>query len=121
MSLRSKASLGFALSIAAGIFVVWMTLNWAGSAQQGSALAFWGSLVAAFPAVRQMFANRPYSQAAQTTPTNEALRVIQVKVANQQVVNYVRFSWFDAIAYVIGAGLMALGFLLQVVTWRLPV
>lgn len=88
--------------------------------QQGNYLAFLGSLAMALPAARQMWSNAPYAQAARTDPRADALKQIKVQIGDAQVLNYVQFSWFDALAYLIGAVLLAVGFLIQVLGVQIP-
>jgi hypothetical protein len=89
--------------------------------QQGNFLAFIGSLVMSFPAMRQMWTNRPYAVAAETEPVNESLKAIKLQLKDKQVVTFVRFSWLDAICYACGALVLAGGFLLQVLGWKIPI
>ena len=89
-------------------------------AQQGNFLAFLGSLILVIPPARQMMDNFPFSSAAKAKPKKQTLKSIQVLISETQVQNFVRFSWFDAIAYIVGALLLASGFLVQVFDWHIP-
>lgn len=116
-----QAVLKTALAVLVGLLVLYIGLRWAGEAQQGNFLAFFGSLVMVIPSARLMVDNWPFHQAAKAKADDRVLRSIQVKIGEAQVQNYVRFSWVDAICYLTGTLLLAAGFLLQVLGWSLPV
>lgn len=112
------------VGVLVALTLLWLSmlgLRVAGLAQQGNYLALLGSLGMALPAARQMWSNAPYGQAARTSPRADALKQIQVQLGNAQVLNYVQFSWFDALAYLVGAALLAFGFLIQVLGIQIPV
>lgn len=104
-----------------GLLVMYFSLRWVGTAQQGNLLAFFGSVVMIIPPVRVMLDNWVFHQAAIQKTEDPLLKSIQVKIGKAQVVTYVRFSWVDAISYLVGMLLIAIGFLLQVLGLTLPV
>ncbi|MNJ72154.1 hypothetical protein D3C77_687760 [compost metagenome] len=73
------------------------------------------------PPVRVMLENWVFHKAAIQKTDDPVLKSIQVKIGKAQVVTYVRFSWIDAISYLVGMSLVATGFLLQVLGCTLPV
>lgn len=121
MTAKARSLLKGLLAAGAYLTLLYVGIGWAGKAQQGNFLAFVGSLVMALPAARQMNANRPFHEAASREPTDPTLIRIQSQISATQVVSYVRFSWFDAVAYAVGALSLAVGFLVQVLNWTFPV
>ena len=110
-----------ALALMGALALLCYGLWWVGADQQGNYLAFLGSLAMAIPAARQMCSNAPFGQAAETEPRADVLKQLKVQIGETQVLNYVRFSWFDAVAYLVGACLLALGFLIQVLGVHIPI
>lgn len=108
------------LVLLVALILSWWGLSAVGATQQGNYLAFLGSLAMVLPAARQMWSNAPYGQAERTNPRAEALKQIKVEIGGAQVLNYVQFSWFDALAYFVGALLLAVGFLIQVLGLSIP-
>lgn len=107
-----------------GSGVLYFSLRWAGhvaaGSQQGNLLAFLGSVVMVIPPVRLMVENWTLNKAASRNVDDPMLRRIQVRLGNAQVVSFMRFSWLDAISYLIGTLMLALGFGIQVLGWVIP-